>query len=433
MKKILLLGSALTLLSTSAFASKSRLQALGEDKDGSYYISDYRNIYINPAELNSLSNMVVMEWGNKGTSFGTATLDSDAKTKAQGGAVYGLSNGMKLGVVLGDETDVAALTRILSSNSATANTSQTGMLQTADNVIDLFVAGQASVNWGANFLYTSSKDENAASGYNQNSYAMRLGVSKDAWNAHTLIALGAKAHNEFGEHADYKGKLGFRFGGGYDLTANNKVFAMYEKYAWDQKSDSFATRRGGFSKGSLGLGHSTKVNDSSTLFAKIYGEVVNVKLDAFGATEKAEIDRLAIPVAFGFEHTATEWLIVRGSVIQNLFGTVKDSGLTNNFGTVNLTTMATGAATAGEAIRYLAAARYGSSTNGNGGKTTLANSTTVNAGMTLRFGKLDLDGNISTTGAGRSQTAATGTGVDSKKGVLALDNLETRVGLTYKF
>ena len=116
MKKLLIIGSVFALVSTSALASKARLQALGEDKDGSYYISDFRNIYINPAHLNSLGNMVVMEWGAAGLALGGASLDKDDQTKAQGGVVYGLSNGLKIGAVLGDETDVAALTRMLSSN-----------------------------------------------------------------------------------------------------------------------------------------------------------------------------------------------------------------------------------------------------------------------------------------------------------------------------
>lgn len=429
MKKIMMVGSALMLLSTSAFATKARLMALGEDKDGSYFVSDYRNIYINPAELNSLSNMTVFEWGGAGSNMSTllggASLDFDNSTKAQGGVLYGLSNGLKVGAILGDETDVAALTRILASNGAAA----TQGLQSADNVLDVFVAGKAAVNWGANLLYSKSKDESTATTkHNSNAYAVRFGASQDNWNAHMLVALGAKSDRPNAAATPvYKGKLGVRVGGGYDLSTENKFFGMVENYSWDQTNSTTATRRGVFQKGFMGVGHTKKVTDNSTMFVKLQGEVTHIELKSVGAMVKATIDRMAFPVSVGFEHSATEWLVLRGSVVQNLYGTVKDEGLTANFGTAGLGDM-------GAIARLLANGRYGSSTSGNGGKKTIANSTTVNAGATLAFGSLSVDGNIGATSASRTDTAPTSTvGSGTNKGVLALDNLQTRVGVTYKF
>ena len=429
-KNIILVGTALMLISTSAFATKARLQALGEDKDGSYYISDYRNIYINPAELNSMGNMAVLEWGTSGSTvsgaLGGSSLDFDNATKAQGGVLYSLSNGYKIGAVLGDETDVAALTRILASNGGAAGTG----LQSADNVLDVFVAGKSSVNWGANLLYSKTKDETTASTkHDSNAYAMRLGVSQDAWNAHLLLALGAKADRpNAASTPTYKGKFGARIGGGYDMSPMHKVFGMYENYTWDQTNSTTATRKGNFSKGILGLGHTREVSAGSTIFVKLQGEITHVQLDNVGSLAAAKIDRLAFPISVGFEHAATEWLVLRGSVVQNLYGTVKDEGLTDNFGTpgsaADFTTM-------GKSIRLLAAGRYGSSTSGNGGKKTLANSTTVNAGATFKLASLEIDGNIGATPG--SRTGTLGTTSNTNKGVLALDNLETRVGVTYKF
>jgi hypothetical protein len=194
MKKTLLVGSALMLLSTSAFATKARLIALGEDKDGSYYIPDYRNIYINPSELGSYGNLAVVEWGSTGRAVGGgATLDADNQTKAQGGVIYKLASGMSVGAILGDETDVAALTRMMASNAPLATDA---FLQTADNVIDIFAAGEAStMKWGANLLYTEGNSKVTGSRYKQNSYATRLGLSGEGWNTHLLMALGAKGSN----------------------------------------------------------------------------------------------------------------------------------------------------------------------------------------------------------------------------------------------
>lgn len=417
-----MLGSALMLLSTSAFATKARLMALGEDKDGSYFVSDYRNVFINPAELNSMKNMAVLEWGGAGTSLGGASLDSDNATKAEGGVLYGLSNDYKLGVMLGDESDVASLTRILASNGGTLGES----LQSADNVLDVFIAKKAAVNWGANLLYSHSKDESTPLiNHYSHSYAMRLGASQDAWNAHLLMALGGKSDRPSASLAPtYKGKLGIRLGGGYDLSSKSKVFGAYENYGWDQSNKTGATRitrEGVLVKTILGYGHTHKVSDSSTMFFKVQGEMTKIELKSVGALVAAKIDRLSAPLSIGFEHAATEWLVLRGSVVQNLFGTIKDEGLSANFGTSVM----------GATIRGLAAGKYGSSTSGNGGKKTIANSTAVNAGATLKFASLEIDGVIGATPS--SRIGAPGATANTNTGTLALDNLETRVGLTYNF
>ena len=64
MKKLLLLVIALLLISSGAFASKARMQALGQDAEaGSYYVSDTRSVFTNPAYVNSYKNYIITEWG----------------------------------------------------------------------------------------------------------------------------------------------------------------------------------------------------------------------------------------------------------------------------------------------------------------------------------------------------------------------------------
>ena len=419
MKKILTVGAVCALVSTSAFATKARLQALGEDKDGSYYISDYRNLYLNPSHITSFGNMAVLEWGTAGQSFGGGlTIDTDQNTKAQGGVLYSLSNGMSMGAILGDESDVAALTRALSSNGATT------FLQTADNTLDLFFGGKGDINWGANLVYSNTKSEVTGSRYKQNAYASRFGANGDKWDAHLLLALGAKADSpDLAATPTYKGKFGARLGGGYDVSENGKAFLMYESYSWKQDNATSLEREGSFSKWIVGYGHTKKLSENGTLFSKAQVEATKIELTAVTGIAAAKIDRFAVPLTFGYEHNALEWLALRGSVVQNVWGTVKDSGLTDNFTTNGGTTGAT--------IRALAAARYGSSSTGNGGKKTISTSTSVNAGATLKFKELEIDGLIGATPASRTGTLANT--ANTNGGVLALDNLETRVGLTYKF
>ena len=95
---------------------------------------------------------------------------------------------------------------------------------------------------------------------------------------------------------------------------------------------------------------------------------------------------MGLPVTFGFEADATSWLTLRGSVGQNVILNNRKNGAN---------------------------------------KSSDANTTTVNGGATLNFGKLAVDGLVGTT----SSAGVAGT----KNGVLSTSNLLTRVGVTYNF
>ncbi|MBY0412824.1 MAG: hypothetical protein K2Q18_01600 [Bdellovibrionales bacterium] len=80
MKRNVLVIAGLAVLSTNAFASKARVEALNQDSvRGSEYISDSRNIFRNPAHLNTMSNYLVTEWGT------AASTDSQTAPRAEGG------------------------------------------------------------------------------------------------------------------------------------------------------------------------------------------------------------------------------------------------------------------------------------------------------------------------------------------------------------
>jgi len=69
MKKLLLIGSVLSMVTTSAMASQARLLALGMkeiDNDGMYHVSDARNMFQNPAYVNIYNNFVITEYGQDG-------------------------------------------------------------------------------------------------------------------------------------------------------------------------------------------------------------------------------------------------------------------------------------------------------------------------------------------------------------------------------
>jgi len=57
MKKSVLVVAGLAVLSTSAFASKARMEALGQGSASSLYLSDSRSVFLNAASLNDTKKL----------------------------------------------------------------------------------------------------------------------------------------------------------------------------------------------------------------------------------------------------------------------------------------------------------------------------------------------------------------------------------------
>ena len=69
MKKHLMIATGLAVLSTSAFASKARMSALNQSATfGSFYLEDNRNAFRSSNSVNSMSNYIITEWGERFTN-----------------------------------------------------------------------------------------------------------------------------------------------------------------------------------------------------------------------------------------------------------------------------------------------------------------------------------------------------------------------------
>src|SRR5690606_13118987 len=97
MKKQIAIALGLAVVSTSAFATKARLEALGEDANGSMFISDNRNVFLNPATINYHKDFVTLEWGDT-----TQAVDAAETPRAEGG-FFKASGNMVYGLYLGSE------------------------------------------------------------------------------------------------------------------------------------------------------------------------------------------------------------------------------------------------------------------------------------------------------------------------------------------
>lgn len=406
MRKIFLSTLALATLTSNVYASKARILALGEEAEDHFYVMDSRYIFTNASFANEYANTAFIEWGEKGLS---TALDADSSPKAMGGFLK-KSGSYTYGAYLGNESNVSSLLRILASESVTATTT-TGLLPTADNQIDLFIAGGADMKWGANFVYAKSETtETGADKISDSAMALRLGAHTSVWDAFANLSLASDAENKnlAGENK-FEGKFGLQVGGAYNM-GSSKLHASYKKFDWDQTRNDEKTE-GGFTRLDLGVGHMYKVADSGSVFTRVQFSKLNVELKY---DNKAELDRTVVPFVIGYEGVATSWLTLRGSLVHNLHSKVKSKNLSEIPGASTATT-----------LQAIALGTYNGSVTD--GETTVANSTTVNAGATLTFGNLEVDGFIGTTGAGRNSAT------QAKNGVLATDNLLTRVGMTYKF
>lgn len=426
MKKILLSTLALATLSSTVYASKARIMALGDESEDNFYIEDSRRIFTNVAQIHNYKNTVMAEWGNEGAASGA--LDADSNPKAMGGFISTCGN-MVCGAYLGNESNISSSLRII----ATDLTKTTGAaLKTADNQVDLFLGGDmGSTKWAANFLYSASEDKTGSAKSEDSAMAARFGMLATNWEGYVNLSLKSDSKAEGGYKlngttaitADQKfdGKLGVQVGGHYKMGSNADSFFAVKKFDWEQGATTKTD--GGFLSYRAGYGYKLNVTDSSWAFVRGYYESIKIELEKSG-TAKAELTRTKLPLIVGYESKATSWLTLRGSVIHDVMGKVKAKQLASY-----LTNTGTALDSLHETIAYNYNALVGSIGSGTyfDGEKSLENTTTVNAGATLTFGNLEVDGFVGTTGVARNSTT------QAKNGVLSTDNLLTRVGMTYKF
>lgn len=375
MKKQVVVALGLAVLATPAIASKARLQALGEDTNGSFFINDNRNIFLNAAEVNNQKDLVTFEFGTGGTT------DADDAPNAEGG-VLKAHNNLVYGLHLG---------RVTSFNETVSNASATAF--NPSNAIDLFVGGDAGLKWGANLTYASGNDEKFSNGTGTSdaegqTIDLNVGVIAGDISAYIQAGLvGEVEHKDSTAGAndiDFKRKSDFEIGAAYKLT-DYTVFAQAGMAKFEEKESDADIKNNFYS---LGVARTERLNDKTTMFVKLSGNYDMTDDEVANATD-SETKTTTIPVSIGLEHDATSWLVLRGSVAQNIWSKV-DSDAND--------------------------------------KSTVANSTNVNAGATLKFGELSVDGVVGTNnGAGSISDT------DNEKGTLALDNLMTRASVTYRF
>ena len=408
MKRQLTVAMGLMVLATPVMASKARLQALGEDSYGSAYINDNRNIWLNAAQINNHKDLVTYEFG------GNVREDSAETARGEGGVYKSMGNlvyGLHFGGASNTGNGLRAAAGLVNASGTTADPILAGSANEENN-IDVFVGGDAGIKWGANLGYAKTSQENDPA--SAESLRTRLGVIMGDTqvyaninlinNAKGSISANAALGGPFTGTSKFEGKLGYQVGAIHALDGNT-FFADYRSF----DMESTVATGGALTDGKedlsskqleVGVGRVERLNDKSNLFVKASYFMRNLEND-HGKTGKsfanfcglndAFCDKSKtnmIPVVVGLETEATSWLTLRGSISQAVWGTEKISGT----------------------------------------ESTIRNSTVVNAGATLKFGELSVDGVV-----GNTDGTVTGNDTSDGNGTLRTDNLMTRVAMTYRF
>jgi hypothetical protein len=368
MKKLFVIA-ALSLASVSAFASKARLQALGN----SAHLIDTQTIFTNPADLATMGDWATFEFGNNAMTYTPPSGNAINVTGNEGGVVRSHGDS-RWGLYLGHHSSTVALSR------SNAYWGGVGTMLLEENPFEIFFAQKADVSWGASLFYSNSDKKSTS--LKQDTMGLRVGARASVWDAYLNFGLANNAKDETAVNADLKGKTSFKLGGGYYFD----TLYVYANYGMS----GFKTTVGGTdaadlegSQAAVGVVDTMKKDGNDFFYGVAY------HMDSYKekvSDKKSEATYL--PVIIGVESEATSWMVLRASVTQNLLlGTVKDE-----------ITIVTGAAT----------------TDAN----TWNNSTTVAAGAGLKFNKFTFDGTLAAAGNGGNFNA---------------NNLLANASMTYMF
>ncbi len=391
MKRQLTVALGLLVVAAPAFATKARLEALGEDSFGSYYVNDNRNIFLNPARINENKDFITYEFGDSGSSI-NGNADSSANPRAGGGFAKSVGN-MVYGLHFGDSSPSTGALRAL-PNGVSGTAAQLQEQQPWD----FFIGGDAGMKWGASFTYESFDGGSAAAGNRLNSHGMRArgGVLMGDLDLFAQVSLDNDANDYAGNSVE--GDMGLFMGAGYMMN-NYKLFADYRMIGAEYRGAGSQVTKEDIDTSILRLGvaRQERLNDRATVFAKLVAARSTVDDDGAGSFGAAgEATSTALPFTLGLEYAATSWLDLRASVISNLYS---DQELDP---------------------------KAGGKTSGN------VNATAVRAGASLKFGEFSIDGLIATdnTGAG---TAGSNDGATDSGGTIRTDALMTRASMIYRF
>ena len=302
MKKTLVVAAGLAVLSTSAFATKSRMTALNQDSGlGSFYIDDERNAFRTAGSFGG--NYVYVEHG--------ASAASGVGGTAEGG-FFREGSSMSYGLYL--------------------NSSEHGQLASAAGTVggvdiaidparvDVFLRSNSGMNWGVRLGYESvtvdaqTTTSGAVIAADQDGSAFDLSLNAELGGANVWLTYvpGTDALATGGTNTEADMSIGATYGYG-----DHTLFVEYSS----EGGNDVAAPLTNDAETTLTIGAGRTMSTDSGMF---FYDVTLESISNEGNSDK--VSKMALPVTFGFEAQATSWLTWRASIQQSLFGSRDNDG-----------------------------------------------------------------------------------------------------------
>lgn len=271
MKKIICLAT-LSLLSTPAFASKARLQALQK----AVFIKDVQTTFINPAHVNSLTDLLTVEFGGS---------TNTSSPKAEGG-LFTEAFGANMGLYLGH---VSAEQQMLRSTL--------GGHENQNNPIEVFYAKN---NWGASLAVSNYNDKTSKT--KEQSVTARFGIDQNGTEIFGTVEAISNAENATDEYTG-----GPQVSLGYEKAmGDNYLFANFNWGKAENKTAA-ATVDGDVLGGEVGM-----------LSRRLENMYYGASLSYAKLKTTAAVTALTLPVFIGLEAKLNSWAVVRASIVQSI-------------------------------------------------------------------------------------------------------------------
>ena len=337
MKKLVTLFTILASLFSfsifplSALASKARMTAL----QNAAHLSDNTGIFQTPATAANLGGWATFEFGSTSSTTAAATQPNAEAgfARVQDHTVYGFYMGHE-------------------NSWVNASRYQAGVGYLAEeNPLYLFYASKGETTWGAGLSYSNS--DKKANG-KQSATGVNLSAEIGSGNVYATLGLTNTATSKATTpvtNDKFTGSMATILGGGYQMDSLYFYGEFGQMGGKEENSNGSELSKTSTSNITFGVINSIKIEGGEFFYGVNY-ETATQKDDK--ANTKTETTRM--PVLMGLEADATSWLVLRGSVKQNVL--------------------------------------LGSTITNGGDAVTPDNSTTVGAGASIKWGKMTMDGTL---------------------------------------
>ncbi len=309
-KTALSLFIALGLLTvTTAHGSKARLLSFAQSEDGSLFIPDARNIFLNPATIFNAKQSVNFELGNQTVN--------DGMPDAEGGLLMATSP-IAYAVQLGRTG--ASTDEMIAENNLFGTS-----FYFPQSAIDVVIGGTASVQWGAGFHMARSENKTGPAASFPDSEAKDIALSggviagrASGYLRYDLIH-DSSSETAPGVKVEYDGKLSLELGGKFDLdtVGDHAVGAKLKRRNYDFNNGLGTTAE--VTRQELRADYFTKLvqRENTFLFGMAGLRHTSRTANYPAGSQDDKTDTLSLPITLGASGRALTWLTIRASVSQD--------------------------------------------------------------------------------------------------------------------